>query len=317
MSISVLNTDAGLSGKTIANLEDAQNVTGLKSFNRSPNAPFAVQAASAVVPNLIAESLSGGSVAATTGTFSSTLAVTGVITGRTYTPYTNTETGSKNNWAPTGIIVGNNYIQWSGASDLTVTGFSGGSVGQTLTFHNSGSSVARFAHASGSSTAANTFYNTVTSSSTPVAAGGHATWVHNGAVWVMVEHTQGAAITVAHSDANFSADGVDADWAVAVGDQAAFFYTVENRTIRVTLQLATTTVASTPAALNVVVPGGFSLAVTATQYVSVAYGNDNGTVRDCIAYGTGTNIYLIVVGTTWANSTDGTFIYFCGTFDIT
>lgn len=59
MAISVLNTDAGLSGKTIQNLEDAQNVTGLKTFNRSPNAPFAVQAASAVVTNLDADKLDG------------------------------------------------------------------------------------------------------------------------------------------------------------------------------------------------------------------------------------------------------------------
>lgn len=59
MSISVLNTDAGLSAKTIVNAEDAQNVTGAKSFNRSPNPPFVVQAGSAVVPNLDADKLDG------------------------------------------------------------------------------------------------------------------------------------------------------------------------------------------------------------------------------------------------------------------
>jgi hypothetical protein len=59
MSITVLNTDAGLSGKTIANLEDGQTVTGLKTFDRDPNAPFAVSAASAVVTNLDADKLDG------------------------------------------------------------------------------------------------------------------------------------------------------------------------------------------------------------------------------------------------------------------
>lgn len=59
MAINVLNTDSGLSGKTIVNLEDAQSVTGLKSFNRSPNAPFAVQSGSAVVTNLDADKLDG------------------------------------------------------------------------------------------------------------------------------------------------------------------------------------------------------------------------------------------------------------------
>lgn len=59
MSISVLNTDAGLSGKTILNIEDAQTVTGLKSFDRDPNPPFVVSAGSAVVTNLDADKVDG------------------------------------------------------------------------------------------------------------------------------------------------------------------------------------------------------------------------------------------------------------------
>lgn len=59
MSISVLNTDAGLSGKTIVNLEDGQTVTGLKTFDRDPNPPFAVSSGSAVVTNLDADKLDG------------------------------------------------------------------------------------------------------------------------------------------------------------------------------------------------------------------------------------------------------------------
>lgn len=58
-TVSVLNTDAGLSGKTLLNAEDAQNVTGLKAFNRAPNPPFTVQAGSAVVANLDADKLDG------------------------------------------------------------------------------------------------------------------------------------------------------------------------------------------------------------------------------------------------------------------
>lgn len=59
MAISVLNTDAGLSGKTIANTEDAQTITGLKTFDRDPNPPFAVSSGSAVVPNLDADKVDG------------------------------------------------------------------------------------------------------------------------------------------------------------------------------------------------------------------------------------------------------------------
>jgi hypothetical protein len=59
MSITVLNTDAGLSGKTIDTLEGDQTITGAKTFDRDPNPPFAVSSGSAVVPNLDADKLDG------------------------------------------------------------------------------------------------------------------------------------------------------------------------------------------------------------------------------------------------------------------
>lgn len=63
MAISVLNTDAGLSGKTIVNAEDAQTITGAKNFDRDPSAPFTVTANSAMVSNLDAEKLGGSTLA--------------------------------------------------------------------------------------------------------------------------------------------------------------------------------------------------------------------------------------------------------------
>jgi hypothetical protein len=59
LAISVLNTDAGLSGKTIVNAEDAQTITGAKNFDRDPSAPFTVSSGSAVVTNLDADKLDG------------------------------------------------------------------------------------------------------------------------------------------------------------------------------------------------------------------------------------------------------------------
>lgn len=59
MSVTVLNTDAGLSGKTLVNAEDNQTVTGLKTYDRDPNPPFAVSAGSAVVTNLDADKVDG------------------------------------------------------------------------------------------------------------------------------------------------------------------------------------------------------------------------------------------------------------------
>ncbi len=59
MSISILNTDAGLSGKTIVDEESTQTLTGAKTFDRDPSAPFAVSSGSAVVANLDADKLDG------------------------------------------------------------------------------------------------------------------------------------------------------------------------------------------------------------------------------------------------------------------
>lgn len=59
MSISILNTDAGLSGTTLLNAESAQTVTGAKTFDRDPNPPFVVTSGSAVVPNLDADKWDG------------------------------------------------------------------------------------------------------------------------------------------------------------------------------------------------------------------------------------------------------------------
>ena len=59
MAVSVLNTDANLSGNTLSLLEVAGTVTALWTFDRDPSAPFAVSASSAVVSNLDADKLDG------------------------------------------------------------------------------------------------------------------------------------------------------------------------------------------------------------------------------------------------------------------
>lgn len=58
-TISVLNTDTQLSGKTVITAEGDWTITGQWSFNRSPSAPFVVQAGSAKVSNLDADKLDG------------------------------------------------------------------------------------------------------------------------------------------------------------------------------------------------------------------------------------------------------------------
>lgn len=58
-TISVTNTDSDLSGNTVVTAEGARAITGLLTFNRSPSAPFAVQAGSGSVANLDADKLDG------------------------------------------------------------------------------------------------------------------------------------------------------------------------------------------------------------------------------------------------------------------
>lgn len=58
-TVSVLNTDANLSAKTVVLAEGATTQTGLITFDRDPSAPFAVSASSAVVTNLDADKLDG------------------------------------------------------------------------------------------------------------------------------------------------------------------------------------------------------------------------------------------------------------------
>lgn len=59
MSISVLNTDANLSGKTLVAAENDDTVTGLKTFSRGAAVPFAVATGALNVSNLDADKVDG------------------------------------------------------------------------------------------------------------------------------------------------------------------------------------------------------------------------------------------------------------------
>lgn len=59
MSVSVLNTDSSLSGKTVSAIENDETITGNKTFDRDPSAPFTVTSGSAKVTNLDADKVDG------------------------------------------------------------------------------------------------------------------------------------------------------------------------------------------------------------------------------------------------------------------
>jgi hypothetical protein len=141
VSITVLNTDAGLSGKTVANLEDAQTVTGAKHFDRDPSAPFTVSANSAVVTNLDADKIDGQDYSS--GSWTPVLAFGGSSAGITYS----TQTGSF-------VRIGKLYLiechivltsNGSGTGTATITGvpaaFAGTPVSSVIDFAAGGSSM--------------------------------------------------------------------------------------------------------------------------------------------------------------------------------
>ena len=76
-TISVLNTSADLSGKTVVTAEGDRTITGLLSFSRSTSAPFAVNVNAANVANLDADLLDGQH-----GTYFAGLSRNDTITGQ-------------------------------------------------------------------------------------------------------------------------------------------------------------------------------------------------------------------------------------------
>ena len=83
--IQVANTDADLTDNTLITEENAYTITGLHTYSRSTNAPFAVNSGAAVVANLDADKLDGqeGSYYLAAGNATGTLAVNRGGTGAT------------------------------------------------------------------------------------------------------------------------------------------------------------------------------------------------------------------------------------------
>lgn len=177
---------------------------------------------------------------------------------------------NQNNWAPG--LVGDTVIFWSGASDITVTGFAGGISGQRITFKNTGTNIATFSHNSGSSSAGNKLFNIATSGGTPVAGGGYLVYQYDGTQWQLVEHEQGAYISRAFTAGDFTASA--GNWTLAAGDQTTFKYKLQGKRLQIIFKFVTTTVSSTPSSLRALIPGSFTVA---SDFNKVSYGINNGT----------------------------------------
>jgi len=183
-----------------------------------------------------------------------------------------TVTGTQNNYAPT--LSNRTLIEWAGAADATFTGLAGGAVGKIVTFKNTGSFVAYFAHQHASSSAGNKFRNFATSASTPIAATGAITFQYDGTDWQIISHEQGAWITPTFSAANFTASA--GTWTVDAGDVLTDMYRLSGRTLHWQFAVATTSVSTTPTYLQRTLWGFTS---GSQRFDSVIQQADNGATQ--------------------------------------
>ncbi len=182
-----------------------------------------------------------------------------------------TATGTQNNWEPG--LNRNTLIIWHGASDITVTGFSSGQLGQTITLKNTGTKVAYFSYNSGSSSAGNKLFNLITSGVTPVSIGGHITYQYDGTQWQLITHSQGSSLTPVFSAADYTGSGamtVTAD----SGDITSNEYYVNGNQVTWFLNFnGLTTGGVADVSIKFTLPNGWT---AITTIVAITRMNDNG-----------------------------------------
>jgi hypothetical protein len=201
------------------------------------------------------------------------------------------------------------------ASAQTITGLKAGADGQVIVFTNPTVNVVSFPHQSGSSAAANGFFNMVTSGPTPITQSGNLVVQYDGAIarWRLIAHEQGNWITSAYAAGNFTVNG-GTSWTVDSGDITALSYRLRGRAVTVQFYVMTTSVAGTPAALQITngAWGGFT-AVRDT--LAAAAGNDNATglaLGFCQAGPTSSATKISIyrpAAAVWSVSTNNTSVY--------
>jgi hypothetical protein len=228
---------------------------------------------------------------------------------KAWTVLARTDTGAVNDWAP--AISGHTLIEWAGLADFAPTGLAGGVAGQIVLVKNTGAKVALFGH-NGASSAGNKFFNLATSGPTPVAPGGWIAYLHDGAIWQLVGHEQGAWITVTYAAGNFTGSGA-MTWAVSLANQVNYSFRLAGRTLAIGLALQATNVGGTADnTLKTAIPLGF----VATKYAFAScLINDAGggfiagfvqieigsQTVDALKYGV-TNWALTAGGNTWVRA---------------
>lgn len=228
----------------------------------------------------------------------------------TPTVINSTDTGTQNNWNPG--LLSDTLIFWTGASDMTVTGFTGGAAaGQRITIKNTGSKVAYFAHQSGSSSAGNKLTNLVTSGTTPVATGGWIAYIYDGTDWQLDDQDQGAWLDIAYSAGNFTGSST-ITWTVDAGDQGSLAYKVKGKEITIAGVISTTTVSGVGTDLRIAMPNSLK---TNRTVVGICRVNDAGAglvagIVYVLASGGTTINFETMSGSNWNAATNTTALQF-------
>lgn len=278
----VTNPASSLSGKTLLTAQDAAIITGLHTYSRGGNAPFAVSTPT-LVPNLNAQFING-------------LATTAFA--RTPSVITTTLTGSQNDFVLTGATAGAEItLLCNNATLLTLTGILFPvQDGTQLNVISIGAGQVDFVNASTSSAASDRILNGVTSTLSLSPGSGRATLVYNNTEhrWRMLAHEQGNWINVVYSSSYFGTSGT-MTWTVDAGDVVNYSYYIKGKTEWVNLQVLNSTVGgSLDTTLLVVIPGIATAAksqIVATPLVLDAGLYRNATVGSTI----GTNLLSIMV----------------------
>jgi len=137
-------------------------------------------------------------------------------------------TGTVSNLA----ISGADIFYLDNASDLTLTGIVAGVDGQQVTLVSRGVGNVFLTHQA-TSTAANQFFNIITTGPTPLAANkGSATYEYDASIsrWRLIAHEQGTYITPAFNAGDWSGLGA-MTWTVASGDVAIDAYYVKGKSV--------------------------------------------------------------------------------------
>lgn len=237
--------------------------------------------------------------------------VNGVIAGGAKaTVITNGQTGTLNDWA----IAGRGrttVVVWTGAGPANVGGIAGGQIGDLLTLKNAtANQVMVFYHAVASSALGNRFLNIVSSSTTPIASMGWASFVYDGNQWLMIDHNQGIWLTAAFNAANFTGNGA-MTFVLEAADRGDSRYRLVGAGLEYQFLIGAATVGGT---VNTTLQigngefGGFRLSPTG-GYQRLGFHNLPSPI-DVYVSGQDTAIALqLVAGGNWGLGTNNLYVY--------